>query len=414
MFHPSHAARVLATVLAVMVGGVVLAAEEPPSLEHLLRQLEQAELAARPAMNAESAESLRKNIDDVLRKRNEVVRRDGGFFGFLEDARKTYVEYGPAFQNCMQAAVAVRIAAHDVAVQRNLGQQAGKQTALLAPAEGRLRSAEGTKREADRVFERVAARIHAHDTRMHRDAPEFFRAYFILRGLLPHRRDPANAVIAETLTHYTNTDHDFSEGRVVSAIALVYVGDGDKAAAHLDAVEAACKRYPLLFQTTIAEDCCATWLLLGRPDKVTSYITKLRSLPEKGRTFSQEWLLAAYDSLRGQREKALKTYAHAIRKTNAGEYPALHAEAAMAALTGTITPNKIQTARQFLEGIQDDSQWSVLRARASLEAAEERWEEAVVLLDQAASLMPPCVASVVAEQRDAYKNGKPWITTGSR
>jgi hypothetical protein len=414
MFHPSHAGRVPATVLAVMVVGVALAAEEPPSLEHLLRQLEQAELAARPAMNAESAESLRKNIDDIVRQRNEVVHRDGGFFGFLEDARQTYDDYGRAFRDRIHAERAVTVAAHDVAVQQALSRQAGRNTALLAPAERRLSAAKDNQRATELALNRITAKRHAHDTRMHRDAPEFFRAYFALRESLPRQRDPSNTVIADVLANHTGTDDDFIEGRVVSAIALVYVGDSDKAAVHLDAVEAACKRYPLLFQTTIAEDCCATWLLMGRPDKVTSYVTKLRSLPEKGRTFSQEWLLAAYDSLRGQREKALKTYAHATRKTTAGEHPALQAEAAMAALTGTVTPKKIQTARQFLEGIQDDAQWSVLRARASLEAAEERWQEAVVLLDQAATLMPPCVASVVAEQRDAYKNGKPWISTGSR
>jgi tetratricopeptide (TPR) repeat protein len=406
--------RVLAAVLGVMVAGVALAVEEPCSLEHLLQQLEQAELAARPAINSESAVALRETIEGIVKQRNLVTARDGGFFNFLENVRQTSGEYRTAFQTLFLARNSARIAENNAAVQRELSRQLGKQTAFLAPAERALTAAQGKMREAEQDHERVVARLHAHDTRMHRDAPEFFRTYFALRELLPRHRDSSNIVIAETLAPHMGPGQDFIEGHVVSAIALVYAGNDDKAGAHLETVEATCTRYPLLLGTTIAEDWCATWLLMGRPDKVSKYIVGLRSIPEKQRTFSQEWLLAAHDSLRGQREKALKGYELAVGKTNPGEHPPLQAEAAKAALTGSVNATKIQLARRFLEGIKDDSQWSVLRARALLEAAEERWDEAVRVLDQATGLMPPCIAAVTAEQRDAYRNGKAWLSPGLR
>ena len=400
--------RVILVALFVTTGGWA-SGEAPVSLESLLHELEQASSSEERDVVPESDETLRRALDNLITKRNEIIRREGGFFPFLNRTKQVESDYVRAHGNLFNAAAYHSQASANVAEQIRLSAMAGKESLGLGRAQAVLADASGKKRAAEQLAQRHSLSLQEHYQRMRRDGTAFFQSYQTLRRYLPHRRDSSNLTIADVVKQRGNESPDFVEGHIVAAVAYIYQGSDAEAMLLLESANEIFKRYPPLVGTTIAEDCCATWLLLGRPDKIGVFISSIESVDAKVRTASQEWLLAANAAIRGRADEANKKYSVAMRKAKVDASSALKAEAALAALEGAVTSGKIRRAREFLRGTEHESEWPVLQARAAIAAAEERWEEAILLLDEAAGLAPPCLESVFAEQRAAYKGGEPWI-----
>lgn len=391
-----------------------IAADELPPLENLLRQLDHVDGATVSAEQIQNTQELRESLEQIIQKRNRVVLQNGGFFPLLMQSREKFVEMQRADARLAEARAMLDAATAQMAQQQQLWAMINKEPLSFANARAFLNQATANLRQADAGWQGASTVLNQHVARVREQGLAFFREYTSLRSTLPHRRDAANETIAAVLSQWRGQSPDFIDGDVVAAIALAYCGKDTAATTLLEDAEKTFDRFPPLLDTALAEDCYAAWLLLGRLDKVGPFVGKIDRMNVNLRTAAQQWLSAAHAAMRGQASEAHNKYKLAIKKAKADVPPALRAEAAIAAIDGLDARQGIRRAKDYLEGLTDDTQWTVLRAKATLAAAEGEWEKAVMLMDQAKPLAPACMEDEFEQQCDAYQQGKSWSAKTSR
>jgi len=282
------------------------------------------------------------------------------------------------------------------------------ETLGLQGARDAASQAESQFRQAEASLQRVKTVLSSLYARLQRNVPEFLARYVELRQLLPHERDPINGEIAMVCQQQEPLCPKWVEGFVASAVALAYEGKDTAAAEYLERAGEVFEKCPPLIGTLLAEDCCATWLLLGRPDKVGRYVAAIKSIRAQQRSAMHEWLLGADARVRGRYDDAKQILSMALGKAKKKAPPALVAEAALAHLLADPQGRRTKKAADLLEDVKHDESWPVLQSRAALAAAEERWGDAVHLIDQCRAKAPPCLASELDGQQASYASEKVW------
>lgn len=394
--------------------GCTAPAAELPPMENVLRQLEDPAGAAMPPAQFQDMQTLRDTLGRIIHERNDIARRNGGFFPLLMKSRGEYAAFHDADARLGQARVTLNVATTKMAEQQRLWATTNKEPLGFAGAQAFLNQARANLRTAEADWQAAFEALSKHIAMVRDHGMALFRQYTSLRSTLPHRRNAANDTIAAVIAEWREQSPDFVEGDVVAAIALAYSGKDEAATERLEHAGKIFERYPPLYDTVLAEDCCAAWLLLGRVDKVGTFVAAIDRMRFDQRTAAQQWLSAAYTAMRERPARAIKKYDMAIKKAKANAPPALRAEAAIAVLDGSDGQQALRKAKDYLERLTDETQWTVLRAKATLAAAEGEWEKAAGLMDQAKPLAPVCMEDELEQQREAYKKGESWSAKDSR
>lgn len=398
-------------VLSGVLASRAIAGEPPQTLENLLRAL--SDSRAQTSLNSDAG-PLQKHLNELLVERNRVFEQNGGFFQLLLQSRSKYETLTRAAIELGNANRVFSAAQANLVQQQALAVQAGKEPLGYANAQAFYRRADADKRAKEVTYQNALRDRNDHVKTFTHQGRALFGVYISMRRLLPRRRDPANEVIIEVISGGREHAPEFIEGNLIEAIALVYAGRDEEATERLQEAVKILDRCPPLYETMFAEDCCATWLLLGRLDLAGRFINELEKRPVGSRTSAQQWLLAAHSAMRGRHAEADRSYNLASKKAGANPPATLKAEAALAALAALRPSRAIKKAKNYLAGLEAESQWTVLRARAALAAAEQEWDKAVTLLEEAKRQAPACMERELEEQQVAHQQEEPWPASSVR
>lgn len=377
------------------------------SFENLFRELQVSESQAEDGGRVDRG-ALAPAIDRIVDARNNVFNRDGGLFDTVLNTGRVEREY-------LQAVAAANAAASQLASARNkLAQEHAEsirrqqETPGLRRAQIECDQAEANLRAKQGELQGVATRLGDLYARLRRNVPEFFRQYAALRHLLPFERGPMNTEIIDLLRRRERDCGQWIEGQILMAVAAAYAGDTATADACLERASRIMKECPPLIMTSLAEDCCSTWLLLGETDKVEPYVKVISVTPARSRTAMQEWILGADARVRGRHDDAAKFLAAAVGKAKKRAPPSLIAEAALSLLLADVKGRRTGKAADLLDDVKDEEIWSVLQSRAALAAAQERWGDAVHLIEACRAKAPPCLDAQLEAQHTSYANEEVW------
>lgn len=100
-------------------------------------------------------------------------------------------------------------------------------------------------------------------------------------------------------------------------------------------------------------------------------------------------------------------FGKAVAKSKGDAPPQLLAEAAMA-LTYLEGKTNAEKAGRYLEEAGNNGSWQLLRARAGLAAENEKWSEAIELLEECILAAPPRLEAELRVQQASYREEEPW------
>ena len=396
--------------MAVSILGVTVHAAEPPlpSFENLLRELQATERGATSSDRPADREAIATSVDQLVNVRNVVFNRDGGLFNSVLETGRVEREYAVAVSAANAAGLRLANARSRLAQETAESLRRQQETPALKRAEAEFNQAEAELRTKNVELQSVAARLTNLYARLRRNLPDFFRNYMALRQVLPYERSPINAEIANCLERRAHDCSQWVEGHVLMAVASAYAGDESAAQKFLEQAGQIMKECPPLITTILAEDCCSTWLLLGKTDKVAQYVAAIRNTPARYRTAMQEWMLGADARVQGRYDDASKFLSAAMGKAKKRAPAALIAEAAFVLLLGDSKGKRTAKAADLLADVKEDDSWSVLQSRAALAAAQERWGDAVHLIEACRAKAPLCIDEDLEQQHASYADEKVW------
>lgn len=404
-----------ATLLAVSMlalAGLSAAARaaEPAmqSFDNLFRELQAIEGQAAGQGQPVDGEALAREVNRIVDARNEVFRRDGGLFDTVRETARVEGDYMRALNETRLAAAKLAEANARLAREQGESLRQQRETPGLGQARADASEADADLRHEQEALAAVTSRLRDLYARLRRNLSEFFQHYIAMRQLLPHERGPRNATLVKLLRDREGNCPDWVEGQVLMAVAEAYDGDVRQAEACLEHAGAIMRSCPQLITTMIAEDCCSTWLLLGKADKVKPYTDVIRRTPARLRTAVHEWLLGADARVRGRHDEAAKSLLVAVSKAKKKAPPALVAETALAVLLADTKGRRTAKAADLLADVKSDETWPVLQSRAALAAAEGRWGDAMRLIESCQEKAPPCLDVQLASQRASYADEAVW------
>lgn len=378
------------------------------SFDNLLRELQAIEGRAEDQRRPVDAEGLAREINRIVDARNVVFHRDGGLFDTVRETARVEGDYMRALRATQLAAAQLTAANGRLAREEGESLRLQRETPGLGQARADAAQAAANLRREQDALGVVTGRLRDLYGRLRRNLPEFFQHYIALRQLLPHERGPLNATLVKLLRGREGNSQDWVEGQVLIAVAEAYEGDTSDAEACLERAGAIMRSCPQLITTMIAEDCCSTWLLLGKVGKVEPYMGVIRKTPVRLRTAVHDWLLGADARVRGDHEDAAKSLLMAVGKAKKKAPPALIAEAALAVLLSDVKGRRTAKAADLLADVKSDESWPVLQSRAALAAAEGRWGDAMRLIESSQDKAPPCLDVQLASQRASYEAETVW------
>jgi len=385
-------------------------AESP--LEQLLQELESRDSGNLLTNAGAPTAEIDNTVRQIISGRNELVAREGGLFEAIGATQKAEVlnrnaHHELQLANFNHALAKERVTKEEKTVARlgeeTIAYQAARRT--LAIADRALRDKQDNLRLSQRNLDELCARLR-------RDLPPYFNGYAKLRAMLPHERSPVNGEIAAALRAQEPVSGVFIDGHIVLAGALAYEGQNEQAAAYLGKATEIFQKYPSLLTSLLAEDVCSAWLLLGKPEKVGRFVSALKKIHPKHRSARQEWLLGAHAATRDRHGEASPLLLSAIAKAGRDTPATLIAEAAFSQLLDNVRGGDLPHIAKLLERTAGDSSWPVLRSRATLAAAENRWDEATRLLEECRKKAPPRLDAELNEQKKSYENEKNWRRKG--
>jgi len=407
--------RFLVVAAATLVWNIAPAIAQPPNARSLADLLQEAEdqiatnaTTLDASLSFQQAQAVDAEIVRIAQARNAIILQDGGLLKALADA--TTAQYALArTQDIWQKSAAIRsVAQAQVDNQQAIALRIGKQPLGLQSALDALNAAEQQETQRRQERDRRARDLSDLCGRLMRDVPSFLTLYDEFRRLLPHQRSNRNAWLIAAIVSNQPLCEEWVEGELILALALIYDGQDDKAEQALAKATAILNRYPALNTTVLAQDCCAAWLLLGNTRRVVNYVKAVEKIPTSNRTAMQCWLLGAYARMSDKRDQAAQQFRASIDKAGRNAPPSLLAEAALAQLVAGRDKKHVQYAAEVLGRLPNDESWPTLQSRAALAAAEERWDDAVALLDTCQSKAPPCLAKELTQQQEYYARKKLW------
>ncbi len=390
---------------------------QPPQTRSLADLLQEAEekivsnIALSDArLSFQQASAVEEEVVRIAEARNAIVMQDGGLFKTMADATVAQERLAVSQQIWARSDVIRNHAQAEVANQQAIAIRIGKQPLGLQFALDTLRTAEQQEQQVRQEKDLRAKEFSDLCSRLMHSVPNFLERYDDFRCLLPHERGSRNVWLATAITNRQKRcpDHDWIEGELVLALALIYEGQDDDANSALGRATSILGRYPALYTTALAQDCCAAWLLLGKTRNVARYVMAVNEIPNNHRTAMQCWLLGAYARACKKRDQAAQQLKAAVDKAGRNPPPSLLAEAAFARLVAGSDKKHVQYAAELLGRLPNDDSWPALQSRAALAAAEERWEDAAALLDQCKERAPPCRARELEQQKEYYAKKKIW------
>lgn len=264
---------------------------------------------------------------------------------------------------------------------------------------------------------------------------DWFKIYFEMRDFQPRsRRDPNLADVTGVFAQATGARKDFVEGRILGAVCQLYVGKPDQAAALLEQGSDFLSSHALN-PSPLGHDCCAAWLVLGKPEAVTRFIDVLKDLKSKkvlrdGLTPYQVWLVSTHAWQTFRYNEAKEYFELALRKADvwnggAGDASGLIADAATFYLLAGAAPPRDPSRGEKLIALgaaAPPASWAMQRAQAALKAAQATqaaaegdaakaratWAAAVSELEQCRQDCVPVLDAEIDAQLQAYRDGKAW------
>jgi hypothetical protein len=395
-------------VISASASGPAQEQRAPASFENLFRSLEEdARSASSPAASLPT-DGLASQVSRLIGARQAVVGGDGGLFKTINDALQQEATCRGSMAQLNQAIAQLNACQMRFAAEETTSARLGQDTLGLRGARNALENAQAIARRAQADVATQTNRLEGLYSRVRRDLPQFFAIYSQLRQLLPLEQGALNAEIASLVARPDRDCPLFVEGHVVAAIALIYDGRDAAAEESLEKANAVFSQCPSLVATALAEDCCAAWLLLGRPDKVAKFVAAIHRIHARHRSATQDWLLGDHAHARGRHEEAARLLGAAVNKARKSAPAALIADAALASLMTTPSGRRPVKALELLQRVEGDKSWQVLQCRAAVSAAEGRWHEAIELVLACEKKAPPCLAAELARQRSAYEREQMW------
>ena len=351
-------------------------------------------------------QELQRTLSELIVERDNIVRRHDLF-----EVMKAAQQLEAPLQGLRARANAASLA---VGRANNQLQAAQERMKGIAANPAALEAAQSAKTTADSAFKTAQGNLQAQLARLQpvyamlrEDLPAFLVNYQRMRALLvPDRRNPHLGAFTSLLESGNARTEDFVEGYVLSAIALTYAGELDRAERSLEKASKIVLDNNLGL-TALGEDCCYGWLLIGKPLSTKPYVDFLKKLDAPRQSPVRCWLVGAWSAASGRHADAITYFGKAVAKAKGNAPPQLLAEAAMASiyLDGKTNAEK---AAQFLEEAGAGGSWQMLRARAGLAAENEKWSEAIDLLEECVLAAPPRLEPEIRKQQASYRKQEPW------
>ena len=381
---------------------------QPESFENLFRSLEQqSRPPVKPPVTVQF-EELESQINRLIDTRRETVGADGSLFKVINDTMQQDAVCRAAVSQLYQAMAQLRSCQSRFSAEQATSARLGKDTLALRGARIDFENSQASVQAAQANVQTQMTRLNELYVRLRRDIPPFFNLFDKFRQLLPLEQGPVTAQIAANLDRAAANCPHFIEGRIVTAVALVYAGRDKEAAESLEKADAIFGECPALIQTMLAEDRCAAWLLLGRPDKIAKFVVLINGVHARHRSATQDWLLGANASALRRREDASRHFTAAVKKAGKAATPAMIAEAVLASAWTTPTDRRPVKAIEFLERVEESEAWQVLQGRAAVSAAEGQWQQAIDFVAACRKKAPPCLTPELDRQRSAYEREEIW------
>jgi len=265
------------------------------------------------------------------------------------------------------------------------------------------------------------------------DLTEWFKRYFAMRAFLPSSRlDPALPAVTAEFEQAIKVREDFVEGRILAAACHLYSGDLQRAAERLEQASKFLSAH-WLNVSPLGQDCCSSWLQIGRPEQVDGYVKSLKNkkaFPPKLMTSYQAWLVATHAWLNFRYNEAGDYFKQSLEKANVfgGKANAgvagLIADAALFRLVASsnLARDPKHGAKLVALLPEGSESWPAVRARAALhawqaeeasaagdaEAAGRLWKQAVEGLEACSRECLPTLDAEIADQLQAYRDRKVW------
>jgi len=349
---------------------------------------------------------IQRTLSELIAERDNIVRRHD-LFRRLKAAQQLEAPLKGLRARVNAASVALGRANHQLqAAQERMKGVAANPAAVDAADAVRAR-AEAALVDATQGLQAQLQQLEPIYADVREDLPAFLTNYQRMRALLlPDRRNPHLGAFTSVLESGNARTSDFVEGHVLSAIALTYAGEADRAERSLEKASAFVLEHNLVL-TALGEDCCYGWLLIGKPQSTKPYIDHLKKLDVPRQTPARCWLIAAWSAASGKHADAISFFGKAVAKSKGNAPPQLLAEAAMA-LTYLEGKTNAEKAGRYLEEAGDNGSWQLLRARAGLAAENEKWSEAIELLEECILAAPPRLEAELRVQQASYREEEPW------
>jgi len=351
-------------------------------------------------------QELQRSLSELIVERDTIVRRHE-LFEVMKEAQKLEAPLQGLRARSNAASLALGRANHQLQAAQERMKGIAANPAALEAAQSAKATAEATLETAQVHLRNQLARLQPLYAILREDLPAFLANYQRMRALLvPDRRNPHLHAFTSMLESGGARTKDFVEGHVLSAIALTYAGEVDRAERSLEKASKIVLDNNLGL-TALGEDCCYGWLLIGKPLTTKPYVDFLKKLDAPRQTPVRCWLMGAWCAASGKHTDAITFFGKAVAKSKGSASPQLLAEAAMASiyLDGKTNAEK---AAQFLEQAGTGGSWQMLRAKAGLAAENEKWSEAIDLLEECALAAPPRLEPEIRKQQSAYRKQEPW------
>jgi hypothetical protein len=264
---------------------------------------------------------------------------------------------------------------------------------------------------------------------------DWFKLYFQMLDLQPgSRRDPNLVDVAEVYEQAARSRQDFVEGQILGAVCEAYRGDVEKAVQRLNRATDFLNHHALNV-SPLGYSCCASWLVLGRPEMVSEFVGVLkgeRKRPKREISAYQALLIGTHAWHLFRYNEAREYFEVALQKTDAWKGGACHAPGLVAdvatfyLLAGSMPPRDPDRAGKLLEELAKappgQSAWPLRRARAAWNAvratrqadagdavtAASLWADAVSELQECRADCPPVLDAEIDAQLQAYRSEKAW------
>lgn len=351
-------------------------------------------------------QDLQRSLSELIGERDTIVRRHD-LFEVMKEAQRLEAPLPALRATAHAASIALGRANTQLQTAQERMKGIAANPAAVDAAQSAKATAESTLETAQRKLRSQLTNLQPFYAMLREDLPAFLVNYQRMRALLvPDRRNPHLNAFTSMLESGSARSKDFVEGYVLSAIALTYAGEVDRAERSLEKASKIVLETNLGL-TALGEDCCYGWLLIGKPLTTKPYVDFLKKLDAPRQTPGRCWLVGALCAASGKHADAITYFGKAVAKAKGDAPPQLLAEAAMASiyLDGKTNAEK---AAQFLEDAGAGGSWQMLRANAGLAAESENWTEAIDLLEECVLAAPPRLEPEIRKQQASYRKKEPW------